>query len=213
MFHQLIATWFHWVDAWGYGGIVLLMAMESSIIPVPSEVVIPPAAFWAAQGKFSFWGVILAGTVGSYIGSAVSYLVARWLGIPILHKYGKYFFLPLEKQKQAELWVKKFGMAGIFFARLLPVIRHLISIPAGLFHMNFYKFSIVTTIGAGLWCWVLAWFGQKILGESPQLLDSPEEMVYVLKAKLIWFIAAMAGILVLYFFTLSMRKKLVPTQG
>ncbi len=213
MLHDLITTWFHWVEAWGYGGIVLLMAMESTIFPVPSEVVIPPAAFWAAQGKFNFWGVILAGTVGSYIGSALSYIVAQKVGIPLLHRYGKYFFLPVEKLIQAELWVKHFGVGGIFFARLLPVIRHLISIPAGIFRMDFYKFSIVTIIGSGLWCWVLALFGEKVLGESPQLLESPEQMVMALKAKLIWFVAAIFGLLVLYFSALILRKKLVLTQN
>src|SRR4029079_15288709 len=99
MLHELLRTWFHWVDQWGYLGVFILMAMESSIIPVPSEVVMPPAAFWAAQGRMSMAGVVLAGTLGSYFGSVVSYLVSKWVGQPILRKYGKYFFLPVEKQQ------------------------------------------------------------------------------------------------------------------
>ena len=98
------------------------------------------------------------------------------------------------------------------FARLLPVIRHLISIPAGIFRMDFYKFSIVTIVGSGLWCWILALFGERVLGESPQLLESPEQMVMVLKSKLIWFVAATLGLLVLYFSALILRKKLLLTN-
>ncbi len=184
------------------------MAMESSIIPVPSEVVMPPAAYWASQGRMSFTGVVLAGTLGSYLGSAISYWVSRWLGIQIMHKYGKYFFLPIEKQIQAEHWVKSWGNAGIFFARLLPVIRHLISIPAGLFRMPFKEFSIVTILGAGLWCWILAWFGEKTLGESPELLNSPEDMIRVLKAKLTWFILGILILLILYLVALRLRKQI-----
>lgn len=211
MLHDWIVIWFHWVESWGYLGIIVLMAMESSIIPVPSEVVMPPAAYWAAQGRMSFAGVVIAGTVGSYLGSAVSYWVARYAGTPIMHRYGKYFFLPLEKQIQAEHWIRTWGVSGVFFARLLPVIRHLISIPAGLFRMNFKNFSLVTIVGAGFWCWILAWFGQQTIGQSPELLNSPEEMVSVLKSKLSWFVGAIFVFLLLYIFTLRLRKRLAPS--
>src|SRR5579862_6295604 len=97
MLHGLLQVWFGWVRDGGYLGIIALMAMESSILPVPSEIVIPPAAYWAAQGKYDFWGVILAGTAGSYIGSAVMYWVARWVGRPLVIQYGKFFFVSEEK--------------------------------------------------------------------------------------------------------------------
>lgn len=206
MLHELIKIWFHWVESWGYAGIVILMAMESSIIPVPSELVMPPAAFWASQGKMNFWGVVAAGTIGSYIGSALSYWAAHFIGIPILHRYGKFIFLPKEKLIEAENWVKKYGTSGVFFARLLPVIRHLISIPAGVFNMPFGRFSAVTIIGAGIWCYVLSWFGQKAIGDAPELLNSPEEMIHVLKAKLFWFLGLIIVISSLYFFTIWLRK-------
>src|SRR6476661_3179251 len=109
MIHELVRTWFGWVEAWGYAGVFLLMAMESSIIPVPSEIVMPPAAFWAAQGRMSFAGVVIAGTAGSYFGSIVSYWVSRRVGQPIVAKYGKYFLMPPEKLVIAELWVNRFG--------------------------------------------------------------------------------------------------------
>src|SRR5947209_3819520 len=90
MLHGLLQIWFGWVDAWGYWGVFILMAMESSIFPVPSEIVMPPAAFWAAQGRMSFAGVILAGTVGSWFGSAITYWVSKAVGLPAVKKYGGY---------------------------------------------------------------------------------------------------------------------------
>jgi membrane protein DedA with SNARE-associated domain len=198
MLHELIKVWFGWVQAWGYLGVFLLMAMESSIIPVPSEIVMPPAAFWAAQGQMSFWGVVLAGTVGSWFGSTVNYWVARWVGVPVLQRYGKYVLMPPEKLYMAETWCAQYGMAGIFVARLLPVVRHLISIPAGVLRMPFVPFSLVTTAGAGLWCAVLSWFGAKAIGSRPDLLDSPEAMISVIKGQLMWFVMGAVGLGVLY---------------
>ncbi len=190
MIHELLKTWFQWVEIWGYGGVFILMAMESSIIPVPSEVVMPPAAFWAAQGKMSFSGVILAGTAGSYFGSFLSYWISRYLGEPLIQKYGKFFLLSPKKLKLAEDWVGRFGIPGIFAARLLPVVRHLISIPAGIFKMPFGAFSFVTLAGAGLWCAILSWFGQEVIGSNPELLQSPEDMVAVIRSKMHWILAA-----------------------
>jgi membrane protein DedA with SNARE-associated domain len=215
MLHELLKVWFGWVEQWGYGGVFVLMAMESSIIPVPSEVVMPPAAYWAAQGKMNFWGVVLAGTLGSYLGSAVSYFGAQWVGLPLIHRYGKYFLLPPDKVKMAERWVKEFGVAGIFVARLLPVVRHLISMPAGVFKMPFGAFSAVTLVGAGLWCTILSWWGQRVLGQYPDLIHNPAEMSRVVRQELIWFVAAVAllGALyagVLYFKRSSAQKAASP---
>jgi membrane protein DedA with SNARE-associated domain len=213
MLHALIKTWFHWVEAWGYLGIFLLMALESSIVPVPSEVVMPPAAFWAAQGKMSLWGVILAGTAGSWFGSAASYWVSRWVGLPVLQRFGRYVLIGPDKLAVGEQWVVRWGIPGIFLARLLPVVRHLISIPAGLLRMPFLRFSVVTTAGAGLWCAVLSWFGQAVLGDQPQLLESPEQMVAVIKAKLVWFVAAVLGFGLLYVAMVALRdRKVRPIQ-
>src|SRR3954462_1512350 len=88
--HELVKIWFGWVETWGYLGVFVLMAMESSIIPVPSEIVMPPAAFWAAQGRMSFAGVVLAGTAGSYVGSILSYGFARWVGTPVIARFGHF---------------------------------------------------------------------------------------------------------------------------
>lgn len=201
MLHDLILFWFEIVRDWGYWGIFILMAMESSIFPVPSEVVMPPAAYWASQGQMSFEGVVIAGTLGSYFGSAVTYLVAKAYGTPLVQKYGKYFFISPEKIAIVERWVKKNGVVAIFVSRLLPVVRHLISIPAGILKMNFKSFSIVTTLGAGIWCYILSVFGSKVLGDQPELLTSPEAMVAAVKSKLVYFVGAILGFAILYFAT------------
>jgi len=129
---QWVGVWFQWVHDWGYLGIVMLMAMESSVIPIPSEIVIPPAAYWAAQGRYSFGGVVLAGAAGSYLGAAATYWAARWLGRPLLVRYGRFLFCPETKLLRAERWLARYEAGGVFFARLVPVVRHLIGIPAGL---------------------------------------------------------------------------------
>jgi membrane protein DedA with SNARE-associated domain len=207
MLHGLLTTWFHWVESWGYWGVFLLMAMESSIFPVPSEIVMPPAAFWAAQGKMSFWGVVAAGTAGSYVGAAATYWGARILGIPFVRRYGKYFFIPEHKLPLAEVWIREFGAGGVFFTRLLPVVRHLIGIPAGIAKMDFKTYSVATLVGAALWCTVLAWFGAKTIGDSPEILQSPDQLLAVMKAKLAWIVGAIALLAVLYGFVVWMRKR------
>lgn len=190
LMHDLLKTWFHWVENWGYWGVFFLMALESSIFPVPSEIVMPPAAFWAAQGRMNFWLVVLAGTAGSYFGSIVTYYVSKVAGRPFVNKYGKYFFLSDTKITLTEAWLQKHGPVGIFISRLLPVVRHLISIPAGIFKMDVKSFSLMTITGAFIWCLILSWFGAEVIGNSPQLLNSPEELIAVLKDKLKWFVLA-----------------------
>jgi membrane protein DedA with SNARE-associated domain len=209
MIHEWLRTWFGWVEVWGYWGVFILMTMESSILPVPSEVVMPPAAFWAAQGRFSLSGVILAGTAGSYFGSFLSYWISRWAGQPVIHRFGKYFLMPAKKVLLAEAWMKRFGSFGVFVARLLPVVRHLISIPAGALRMPFVPFSVVTILGAGLWCAVLSWFGQEVIGHNPELLQSPEAMVSVIKAKMHWFLGGVVILGVLYSAVLIFKRKLL----
>jgi membrane protein DedA with SNARE-associated domain len=194
MLHDLIHTWFDWVEHGGYWAIVLLMAMESSIFPVPSEVVMPPAAFLAAQGKLNFWGVILAGTFGSWLGSAITYGVARGLEQVVLKKWGKLFFITEEKIKRAEHFVHRYEAGGIFFARLLPVVRHLISIPAGILRINFTLFSLMTVAGAFVWCGILSWYGRGVFERNPELMEDPDQLVHAIKHESIWIVG---GVLIL----------------
>ncbi len=181
--HDMIVTAMEWVEAWGYWGVVILMAIESSIIPLPSEVVVPPAAIIAARegAPMTFWGVVLAGGVGSYLGSVVMYVLSRSVGRAFMLRYGKYFFMPPHKVEAAERFMQRYSTAGILFARFLPVVRHLISIPAGLARVNFAMFSLVTFVGSTIWCWVLALFGDKVGREHPDILASPEQLMAAVK--------------------------------
>ncbi|MEO5721856.1 MAG: DedA family protein [Chthoniobacterales bacterium] len=205
--HQLLEIWFTWVKDWGYLGIIVLMAMESSIFPVPSEVVIPPAAFLAAQGHLNFTGVVIAGTVGSYLGSAITYLISRWLGRAFLMRYGKYFLLGPDKLARAEAWLARYEAGGVFFARLLPVIRHLISIPAGIVRMNFAVFSAVTIIGSAIWCYILALLGDKAYRLQPDLISNPDAMVAFIKSQSLWIIVIIGIFAVLYLVVMRLTAR------
>jgi membrane protein DedA with SNARE-associated domain len=124
-----------------------------------------------------------------------------------VNRYGKYFLMPPAKIEMASNWVRRYGNVGIFIARLLPVVRHLISIPAGILKMPFGQFSLYTIVGAGLWCFVLSWFGAKVLGDQPQLLQSPEAMVSAMKAKLGWFVGAIVAFALLYLAMVWFRSR------
>lgn len=205
--HHLLAAWLQFILDWGYLGIFIMMAFESTALPIPAEIVIPPAAYWTAQGRLSMTGVILAATLGSYAGSTASYWIALKLGRPLFDKYGKYVFLSPKKIEAAERWFESYGAGGIFVARLLPVIRHLISIPAGLFRMNFKKFSMMTIAGAFIFCSLLAWFGKKVIGDQPHLMNDPGVLIQVLKAKSHYLIAFALLIGLLYGVMTWMQKR------
>ena len=198
--HEFLVYCMDCIQQWGYWGVVILMAMESSIIPVPSEIVVPPAAIVATypDADMSFWGVVLAGTVGSYLGSCVMYFMALLLGRPFMYRFGKYFLMPPHKIEKAEVFMNKYSTAGIFFARFLPVVRHLISIPAGLVKMNFTMFSIATITGSAIWCWVLAWFGDKVGSEHPDIMKSPEDLVHAVKDESHLVVLAIVMVAALY---------------
>ncbi len=198
MLHSLFVTWFHLSRQWGYAGVFVLMAIESTVFPVPSEIVIPPAAYWAQQGEMSFWGVVFAATFGSWMGSSLSYLFAQAVGRPLILRYGKYFLVPEKKWLLAEQWIQHYSAAGIFFARLLPVVRHLISLPAGAARTPFGVFSAMTLGGSFLWSLVLSWFGAQVLSDQPNLLSDPDALVHVLKSRLHWFVGAALVLLATY---------------
>jgi len=204
--HHLLETWFHWVLTGGYIGIIVLMAMESSIFPVPSEVVIPPAAFLAAQGKLSFTGVVLAGVLGSYLGSGITYWVSRLIGRPLIVKYGRFVLVTPKKLEQAEQWLSRYEAGGIFFARLLPVVRHLISIPAGIVRMNFGLFSLMTIAGSALWCWILAYLGDKAYRLEPELLTNPDGLVRFIHGQSRGILLVVALFAALYMLSLRLMK-------
>jgi len=169
MLHTAINWLLATILKFGYPGIFLLMAMESSVIPIPSELVMPPAGYWAADGKMNLWLAILCGTIGSLVGAYANYFAAHYLGRPLILKYGKYVGITEEKFAKVETFFHKHGEISTFIGRLLPVVRHLISLPAGLAGMNHLKFTLYTLLGAGIWCTVLAWIGY-IIGENQTLI-------------------------------------------
>jgi len=167
--HAVIDWLLQTIGALGYPGIFLLMAMESSVIPIPSELVMPPAGYLAQQGKMSMTMAILCGTVGSLVGAYANYFAAHYLGRPLLLKYGRYVFITEEKFAKVEKFFLKHGEISTFVGRLLPVVRHLISLPAGLAGMNHWKFSLYTLLGAGIWVTVLTFIGY-FIGENQDLI-------------------------------------------
>jgi membrane protein DedA with SNARE-associated domain len=171
MFKALISWYLGALKTIGYPAIALLMAIESSIVPLPSELVIPPAAHWAHTGQLplTVWGVVVAGTIGSWLGATVMYWASRLAGRPLVLHYGKYIFIPPEKVEDAERWAQHYGSMGIFISRLLPVVRHLIGIPAGIVRMDYRLFSLFTLLGSGFWCAVLAHVGIKA-GQDESLM-------------------------------------------
>ena len=170
MFKPLIDWYMATLDSGGYLLVALLMAVESSIAPLPSEVVIPPAAHIAyTTGKFSMIGLVIAGAIGSWIGATAMYWASRWLGRPLVLRYGKYIFISPEKVHGAERWAAHYGSMGIFISRLLPVVRHLIGIPAGIVEMNYTKFSIYTLLGSAIWSAVLCYIGV-VAGQDEKLM-------------------------------------------
>lgn len=172
---QKVERWYE--QNMNYGTITVLMMVESSFIPFPSEVVIPPAAYIASkpESSLNIYLVVLFGTIGALIGAYINYFLALFLGRPIIYrladgKFGKMMLLSGEKVERAEVFFNKHGVATTFFGRLIPVIRQLISIPAGLAKMNFLVFSIYTFIGAGIWNVILALLGYLAHGQS-DLID------------------------------------------
>src|SRR5947209_11136242 len=175
--HHFIQIWSQWVLTGGYLGIIVLMAMGSTPIPLPAEVVVPPAAFLAAQGKLSLTGVILASTLGAYLGAAVMYWVSLWLGRPLVVRFGRFILFPAKKLDEAEHWLARYEAGGIFFARLLPGVRHLISIPAGIVRLNFNVFSGMTLLGSAISCSILAYLGVRADRVAPAVLTDPEGLM------------------------------------
>ncbi len=147
------------IEKLGYLGIGILMTLESMIAPVPSEAVMPFAGFLWYDGKFTLWGIILASTLASILGSLISYYIGAYGGRPLVKKFGKYLLLNERHLDKTEQFFQKYGDKTIFISRFIPIVRHLISIPAGVGRMRIGKFLLYTTIGAGLWNSFLTWLG------------------------------------------------------
>ncbi len=179
-----------------YGTIFFLMMLESTVVPVPSEFVVTPAAYHAASGQLDVWLVILAATIGADLGATINYVVALYVGRPVIYKFansrwGKMCLLTQEKVEKSERYFDDHGIVATLTGRLIPGIRHLISIPAGLARMNYWKFLLYTTIGAGAWHAILAalgWYLHAIVPED-QLNDKIGEYAEYIKFAIIGLVA------------------------
>ena len=184
MLERFIDWLLHTLLDLGYPGLVALMAMESSILPVPSELVMPPAGYWAAKGQMSFAIALVCGVLGSVIGALANYYGAQLIGRPLIQRYGKYVFLSEKNLLRSERFFVQHGETSTLIGRLFPVIRHLISIPAGLHRMPLPKFILYTAAGAAVWCAILTWIGY-FLGQHEGVLRTEEIHRYVTWAMIV----------------------------
>lgn len=171
MLMQLFEFTVEFVDKAGYFGILVMMTLESTFVPLPSELVMPQAGYLAATGKMDIWIAIVMATVGSVLGALINYGLAFWLGRPFFMKYGKYILCPPHKFDKMEQFFLRHGEVGTFTGRMILGVRHFISFPAGLARMNLTRFCIYTGVGAGLWAAVLAWIGF-VAGKNKELLHT-----------------------------------------
>lgn len=152
------------ISRMGYGGIVLLMAIESACIPLPSEIIMPFSGYLVYRGEMHLQLVALAGAMGCVLGSIVAYYAGAWGGRPLVEKYGKYVLISHHDLELADRWFQRHGDITVFVGRLLPVIRTFIAFPAGVARMPLWRFNVYTFVGSYIWCLALAWIGMK-LGE------------------------------------------------
>lgn len=171
MLHSFIAWLLDRFRDLGYPGIVVLMAIESSFLPLPSELVMPPAGYLAAKGEMSFALAIACGVLGSILGALANYGLAHWLGRAAVRRLGKYVWVSERSLERSERYFTAHGEISTFLGRMLPVVRHLISIPAGIARMNLARFVTFTGLGALVWCSVLTWIGW-FLGRKEDVLRS-----------------------------------------
>ncbi len=165
LLHGLSSIILTTISSLGYIGVFILMIMESMIFPVPSELVLPFAGFLAAEGTFNIWLAIIASSIGSLVGSLLSYALGKYGGKALVTRYGKYFFLDEHDLAKTHEWFDKRGERTILIGRFIPIVRHLISIPAGIGNMNLKRFCVYTVIGATLWNAFLIYLGY-ILGQN-----------------------------------------------
>lgn len=193
-----------------YPTVFILMLLESTVIPVPSELVVPPAAYFSASGEPNIFLVILFATLGADAGASINYFVALYVGRPVIYKFanskwGKLCLLNQQKVEKSERYFDNHGVVATLTGRLIPGIRHLISIPAGLARMNYWKFLLYTTIGAGLWHAILAAMGWYL-----STIISYNQLETTIKQYNHYIVAAIVGLVVLgvvYFVVKSMIKR------
>ncbi len=192
-FIAIVATWIMGViSTMGYGGVMLLMAIESACIPLPSEIIMPFAGFLVSKGEMTLMGIALAGALGCVIGSIPAYYVGMFGGRPLAERYGKYLLISKRDLDWADNAFAKHGQLIIFLGRMLPGVRTFIAFPAGVARMNMSKFIIYTFIGSFIWCWLLGYAGMKTGEHWEDLKIYFHEFHYVIFAAgllfLVWYV-------------------------
>ncbi|MBI4049479.1 MAG: DedA family protein [Candidatus Doudnabacteria bacterium] len=196
MFTDLILTITNFItqtiNQLGYTGVALLMAIESAAIPLPSEIIMPFSGFLVESGRFTLWGLSLAGAIGSVLGSVITYALGYYGGRPLIIKYGRFVFISEHDLDLTEKFFRRFGKLSTFFGRILPIVRTFISIPAGIGKVPLGPFIFYTFIGSFIWSYFLAWLGMK-LGENWQELESyfrkfDAVIVIVIVIVIVWWI-------------------------
>ncbi len=195
---------------WGYLGIVLLMTIESSFIPFPSEIVIPPAAYLAYQGEMNIYLVVASGVLGSLFGAVFNYYIAMWLGRPLVYslvekRWARLFLLSKKSVEKSERYFVKYGGISTFLGRLLPAIRQLISLPAGFVRMKFGPFVFFTLLGSTFWVCVLAALGY-FFGANQELFEQYYSEVALVLIALVISIASVYA-----FIKMRARKRIITT--
>jgi len=198
MIHEIAQYLVDTIGSMGYLGIFLLMFLESTFFPFPSEIIMIPAGYLAYQGEMNLYMVIFVGILGSVVGALLNYYLAMHLGRKIILKYGKYFFIKEETLDKLDIFFAKHGEISTFTGRLIPGIRQLISLPAGLVHMNLFKFSFYTAIGAGIWAVVLVAIGY-LVGSNQALISE-----YMKSATLI---ALVSVVLIVIFYVVRNKRR------
>ena len=198
MIHDIAQFLVNHIGGMGYLGIFLLMFLESTFFPFPSEIIMIPAGYLAYQGEMNLYMVVLVGILGSVAGALLNYYLAMHLGKKIILRYGKYFFIKEETLDKLDTFFAKHGEISTFTGRLIPGIRQLISLPAGLARMNIAKFSFYTAIGAGIWVVVLVGVGY-VVGSNQELISK-----YMKSATLI---ALVSVVLILIFYVVRNRRR------
>jgi len=198
MIHEIAATIVSYIGDMGYWGIFLLMFLESTFFPFPSEIIMIPAGYLAFKGEMNIYIVILVGILGSLGGALLNYYLAQSLGRKLILKFGKYFFIKEETLDKLDTFFTKHGEISTFTGRLIPGIRQLISLPAGLARMNIATFSFYTSLGAGIWVVVLVLVGY-LVGSNEELISE-----YLKSATLI---ALVSVILITIFYIVRNKRR------
>ena len=201
MLHEIVDFIVSTVSDLGYIGIFIMMFLESSFFPFPSEVVMVPAGYLASKGEMNIYMAIGAGIVGSLAGAVFNYVLAVKYGRAFLSKYGKYVLVKEETLQKMEDFFAKHGHISTFSGRLIPAVRQYISLPAGLARMNLWKFSLYTSLGAGIWVLILTLLGY-FIGQNEAMVKEYLQMIIV-------SILVLLGVLIFFYIRVKMKKEII----